>query len=151
MLITVQEPGPAQRSPPGAGPADATVPTPVSARSSPILASVGPEQNKLFNSFGGQEVKPRAGSRLALPGPAWRPHPHLAGGPGGRTTACPPSSQTPPPGFPPASRPALLGAAALAAAGPPQPLPRALPRPLRPQPEPPFKRIAPPPRLHRDA
>lgn len=82
----------------------------------------------------GREQLPNSLAAGSLGGQAARqPRPHLAGGPGGRTTARPPART--PPGSPPASRPALPGAAAPAV--PPQPLPRALRRPRRPQPEPP--------------
>ena len=51
MLMTAQEPGPAQRSPPARGQQTRQSQRQASARSSPILASVGPKQNQLFNSF----------------------------------------------------------------------------------------------------
>lgn len=139
MLKTAQKPnpGPSGGVFPGGG-AEGRAPRQVSA--APASAS----QSDFVNSF----ARGR-GSRQPAPSPPGRPRPHLAAGPGGHTTAHPPSSQIPPPGFPPASRPALPGAVAPAAA-PPQPLPRALRRLLRPQPEPPSggtrRALMPPPR-----
>lgn len=77
---------------------------------------------------------------------------HLAGGPGGRTTARPPCPRSPPSGFPTASRPAPPGAAAPDAELQPPPLPPAPRGPLRPRPEPPrsgtHRAAGPEPRAH---
>lgn len=77
MLITAQKPGPRKAESSRVGRAGATVPTP-GERQTPPLASVGPKQKQLFNSFaaGRSSLEPSAAQtrpRLAIaPSPCWR-------------------------------------------------------------------------------